>query len=129
MTDRTIESLLSRRALAEKATPGPWEADYRGCYIFTPRPEEIMVAEMRGTGDGLSREQQSRNAAYISANSPDVVMDDINEILRLRDDVERLECAADWLAKMCSLMERHNFPEDAQDAETWRKLAMKTTKK
>lgn len=38
------------------------------------------------------------NALYIAANSPDVVMDDIDEILRLRAQVERLEKEADWLA-------------------------------
>ncbi len=121
--NRTTESLLSRRALAEKATPGPWETDYRKAYVFTPPPEQIMIAEMRGIGDGLDTVQRQANAAHIAANSPDVVMADIDEILRLRAEVEfwrqetqdvrenfertlqcardktdRLEREADWLA-------------------------------
>lgn len=36
--------------------------------------------------------------AHIAANSPDVVTADIDEILRLRVEVGRLEKEADWLA-------------------------------
>lgn len=39
------------------------------------------------------------DAQYIAANSPDVVRDDIDEILRLRAEVERLEKEVDWMAK------------------------------
>ncbi len=49
------------------------------------------------TDPGIS----GRNAAHIAANSPDVVMADIDEILRLREQVERLEKEADWLAEYC----------------------------
>lgn len=41
---------------------------------------------------------EESDAAHIAANSPDVVMADIDEILRLRADVERLEKEANWLA-------------------------------
>lgn len=96
--NRTTESLLARRELAKKATPGPWETDYRKAYVFTPPPEQIMIAEMRGIGDGLDTVQRQANAAHIAANSPDVVMADIDEILRLRAEVKRLEKEVDWLA-------------------------------
>lgn len=33
--DRTTESLLARRALAEQATPGPWYADSEGFRVRT----------------------------------------------------------------------------------------------
>lgn len=95
--DRSIESLLDRRELAEKATLAPWETDYRKAYVFTPPPEQIMIAEMRGIGDGLDVAQRQANASHIAANDPLTVIADIDEILRLRAQVERLEKEADWL--------------------------------
>lgn len=92
-TDRTTESLLSRRALAEKATPGPWEVD----------KSEITSAVYVETSWGhlICDSSDHGDAAHIAANSPDVVMADIDEILRLRAQVERLEKEANWLAEYC----------------------------
>lgn len=85
---RTTEALLARRALAEKATPGPWEVD----------KSEITSAVYVETDWGhLICESDDEDAAHIAANSPDVVMADIDEILRLRAEVERLEKEKDWL--------------------------------
>ena len=109
---RTTEALLARRELAEKATLGPWEKDgscvyttwsreeypERGDYVDVPGFAEIRVAE---TANCIEDEEIKANAAHIAANSPDVVMDDIDEILRLRAQVERLEKEADWLAENC----------------------------
>lgn len=87
-SDRTTEALLARRALAGKATPGPWEVD----------KSEITSAVYVETDWGhLICEGDDEDAAHIAANSPDVVMADIDEILRLRAQVERLEKEADWL--------------------------------
>ena len=95
--DRTTESLLARRALAEKATPGPWKP---GTSVFLK--QETIIASMgyiAAEPIGVSYPTTCYNFAHIAANSPDVVMADIDEILRLREEMERLEKEADWLAK------------------------------
>lgn len=89
--NRTTESLLARRALAEEATPGPWESDH-----FSSVAHSLYVES--NIGIFVCDSIEDRDAAFITANSPDVVMDDIDEILRLRAQVERLEKEADWLA-------------------------------
>jgi hypothetical protein len=86
---RTTESLLARRALAGKATPGPWEVD---------KSEITSVVYVETDWGHLICESDDEDAAHIAANSPDVVMSDIDEILRLRKKVEQLEKEADWLA-------------------------------
>lgn len=90
--NRTTESLLARRALAGKATPGPWEVD---------KSEITSVVYVETDWGHLICESDDEDAAHIAANSPDVVMADIDEILRLRAQVERLEKEADWLAEYC----------------------------
>ena len=94
--NRTTESLLARRALAEKATPGPWKP---GTSVFLK--QETIIASMgyiAAEPIGVSYPTTCYNFAHIAANSPDVVMSDIDEILRLRKKVEQLEKEADWLA-------------------------------
>ena len=96
--DRTTESLLARRALAEKATPGPWKkgiALRQGYGVDAIWDcNDTLVAD---TEFSESPREES-DIAHIAANSPDVVMADIDEILRLRAQVKRLEKEADWLA-------------------------------
>ena len=102
--NRTTESLLARRALAEKATPGPWGQVIAGL--------ERVVIDSKGTvictvcldedfSDKETERQVLANLYYIAVNSPAIVMADIDEILRLRAQVERLEKEADWLAEYC----------------------------
>ena len=99
---RTTEALLARRALAETATPGPWEkgiALRRGYGVTAILDRNgALIAD---TEFSASQYEES-DAAHIAANSPDVVMADIEEILRLRAEVERLEKEADWLAENLS---------------------------
>lgn len=91
--NRTTESLLSRRELAEKATPGPWEVD----------KSEITSAVYVETSWGhlICDSSDHGDAAHIAVSDPATVMADIDEILRLRAQVERLEKEADWLAEYC----------------------------
>ena len=120
---RTTESLLARRALASKATPGPWK---KGIALRQGYGVDAIWdcsgALVADTEKSVSPCEES-DAAHIAANSPDVVMADIDEILRLRAEVEfwrqetqdvrenfertlqcerdktdRLEREADWLA-------------------------------
>ena len=86
--NRTTESLLARRALAEKATSGPWIRE-RGFLVYGPWRDRPVSGK-----EGILN---PADASHIAANSPDVVMADIDEILRLRAQVERLEKEADWL--------------------------------
>lgn len=81
-TDRTTESLLSRRALAEKATPGPWEVD----------KSEITSAVYVETSWGhlICDSSDHGDAAHIAVSDPATVMADIAEILRLRAENEKL---------------------------------------
>ena len=97
--DRTTEALLARRELAEKATPGPWK---KGIALRQGYGVDAIWdcsgALVADTEKSVSPCEES-DAAHIAANSPDVVMADIDEILRLRAQVKRLEKEADWLAE------------------------------
>lgn len=126
MNDRSTEALLARRALAEMATAGPW-ASYAnvkatfgvkaydwgqvyarvGEYVWAilsmnlNRLSPAEEAEARTAfreGRGIDPGQPGRDAAFIASNPPETVMADIDEILRLRAEVARLEKEADWLA-------------------------------
>ena len=84
MSSRTNEALLARRALAEKACEGPWE-------ILTPASTIVIPSRCnREVYTIASCPYAPADAAHIAANSPDVVMADIDEILRLRAENERL---------------------------------------
>lgn len=88
---RTTESLLARRELAEKATPGPWKSVYDYCVlpnIYDDRPANVLIADCSREHD--HDKKTKANALYIAANDPDVVMADIDEILRLRTENEKL---------------------------------------
>ncbi len=101
--DRTTEALLARRALAEKATKGDWymvrlthPSDHFNVRASFSAANVEQICQCNAPTDA-----NKANAAHIATNSPDVVMADIDEILRLRAQVERLEKEADWLAENC----------------------------
>lgn len=98
MNDRTSESLLARRALAKKATPEKWNL----LQTFAEDENYVGPQTWGDMGKAVCICRYAKDAQYIAANSPDVVMADIDEILRLREEIKRLECEADWLAERAS---------------------------
>lgn len=93
----TPEMLAKLKAKAKKATPGPWAVrKYNGGPY--PGPFQIWRQAVPEALVSISVEG-ARNAEYISANDPQTVMALIDEIIRLRAKVERLEREADWLAE------------------------------
>ncbi|MBD5417321.1 MAG: hypothetical protein HDR50_06615 [Desulfovibrio sp.] len=100
--DLSNEALLKHRAIAEKATPSFIQ---EGLSIYGPlHPESkhpngrIFVAKVaEGSNrrdphlfDGAGVGSGPADAAHIAANSPDVVKAHVDEILRLRAEVQRL---------------------------------------
>ena len=79
--NRSDAALRERLELAEKATQGPWVLQDNGAIplVYGPNGERIAKAIDNHT-----------DAAHIAASSPDVVREDIEELLRLRQEVARL---------------------------------------
>ncbi len=92
--NRSDAALRERLKIAGKATPGSWSLQDKGAIplVYGPNGERIAKAI-----DNLE------DTAHIAASSPDVVRADIEEILRLREEVARLNKEADWLVKVLSL--------------------------
>ena len=85
--DRSDSALRERLGIAEKATQGPWYHTLAAIVGTKKSPEDndatcICFTEWRCSGDPQA------NAAHIAASSPDVVREDIEEILRLRQEVK-----------------------------------------
>ena len=131
--DLSNDALLKHRAIAEKATPGPWEP--------TCRKKVPLVTD--SAGDDVCRmlwHRPTDTAAHIAANSPNVVIAHIDEILRLRAEVKRLNKEADWLAHHAwkKLGVRHmperdydcmECPYDHNCVKCWREWACKEVEK
>lgn len=128
----TTVSLLARRALAEKATPGPWVRK-GGYLVYGPWGDRPVSGE-----EGILN---PADAAHIAANDPPTVIADIDEILRLRAQVERLEKEADWListkiveewnGRFVGAPDKYNsgyavYPTKAEAVASWREAARKT---
>ncbi len=104
-TDLSIEALLVRREISEKATPGPWgvkcERHDNTCHeylILTEDGDKIVGADKIDPREVYYRSLpeaicslDSHDAAHIAANSPDVVIATIDELLRLRAENGRLK--------------------------------------
>ena len=93
----TTVSLLARRELAEKATPEKWNL----LQIFAEDENYVGPETWADMGKAVCICRYAKDAQYIAANDPPTVIADIDEILRLRAQVERLEKEADWLAEYC----------------------------
>ena len=85
------EALLKHRAIAEKATPGPWAVQI---YNGGPYPGPFQIWSQSAPNSILVSIsiEGSRNCAHIAANSPNVVIAHVDEILRLRNDLAATEC-------------------------------------
>lgn len=124
MNARTTESLLTRRALAEKATPGRWDVienleDQTQCSVRIISPKHHIVLR----DDWIT----FTDALFIVRHSPDVVMADIDEILSLRAQVARLKKEADWLARVCA--EQMLEGVDEASVQWWREKARDAARK
>lgn len=90
--DRSDAALRERLGIAEKAAQGPWKSDevvtrkkdFEPSYVVKDKDGFTIV-------DVLPVSAYQANAAHIAASSPDVVLADIEEILRLRAEVKRLD--------------------------------------
>lgn len=84
MTDIDTAAL---RMAAEGATPGPWEAEHRGFDVYETHSQHgDVVAEA-----GLS----PRDAAYIAAASPDVVLALLDRLKAAEAKLAAVEALAD----------------------------------
>lgn len=113
--DRSDAALRERLGIAEKATQGPWKSDevvtrkkdFEPSYVVKDKDGFTIV-------DVIPVSAYQANAAHIAASSPDVVRADIEEILRLRKEVARLNKEADWLVGMLS-----HYTEDCPLKFSW----------
>lgn len=91
-------------------------------------PEDNDATCICFTEWGCSGDSQA-NAAHIAASSPDVVRADIEEILRLRKEVARLNKEADWLGLRLwgtgGVPPVEDFDVRADRIKMWRKAARK----
>lgn len=89
--NRSEAALRERLRIAKKATQGPWKTDevvtrkksFEPSYVVKDKDGFTIV-------DVIPVSAYQANAAHIAASSPDVVQADIEEILRLRQEVARL---------------------------------------
>lgn len=79
-TDLSTEALLVRREIAEKATPGPWEKMFETA-VGTDNGHQVPLR--------IASTNFESDASHIVANSPDVVIATIDELLRLRAELEQ----------------------------------------
>lgn len=94
--NRSDAALRERLELAEKAVQEVGTTLWKD---YQTAPRELCILDAFNERI-LTMEDYTEvaTARHIAANSPDVVRADIEEILRLRGEVERLEKEADWLA-------------------------------
>lgn len=105
-TMRAEESLRTRQAIAGQALAGPWTVEkYDDSSAFVETTWGNMIC------DSVSHEE----AAHIAANSPDVIMADIDEILRLRAENAKLQKDLEFVNKVAA--EQHKIAKLAWGGE------------
>lgn len=115
--DLSTESLLARKAIAEKATPGDWKVyDVAGQVygIKSQDSADICIANLGSHGD--EEDFAGILAAHIAANSPDVAIATVDELLRLRaeleqykDSIQSLRYVADKTLADCNFRIKENI--------------------
>lgn len=137
--DRSDAALQKRLELAKKATHGPW--------VLWEWDNDVK--EIRSNADPdedhVCRVWHKKDGDFLAKNSPIEVQADIEEILRLRQEVARLNKEADWFIEYiwnkdifrCPMPEgyrcEHRFKHvcclDSEDTEIrgrcWREVARK----
>lgn len=128
--DRSDAALRERLVIAEKAAQGPWKSDevvtrkkdFEPSYVVKDKDGFTIV-------DVIPVSAYQANAAHIAASSPDVVRADIEEILRLRKEVARLNKEADWLGLRLwgtgGVPPVEDFDVRADRIKMWREAARK----
>lgn len=89
-SDLTDERLAELEAMAKAATPGPRRAlpnpDWSGgVWAITANPEHDWIQAINA---GLAKAASKKNALFIAAADPDVVLSLIAEVRRLREELD-----------------------------------------
>ena len=114
--NRSDAALRERLELAGKAAKGPWKSDVIPPEMVGARPRYV-IRDGKGiviVEDVHHFASWQKTGLHIVASSPDVVRADIEEILRLRAEVARLNKEADWLVGMLS-----HYTEDCPLKFSW----------
>lgn len=106
--DRSDAALQKRLELAKKATHGPW-----ALWEWDNGVKEIR-SNADPDEDQVCRVWHKKDGDFLAKNSPIEVQADIEEILRLRSEVTRLDKEADWLVGMLS-----HYTEDCPLKFSW----------
>lgn len=96
--NRSDAALRERLEIAGKAAEGPWQTDvippemvgFRPRYVIRDEKGIVIVEEVHHFASW------QKTGQHIAASSPDAVRADIEEILRLRAEVARLNKESDW---------------------------------
>ena len=88
--DRSDAALQKRLELAKKATHGPW-----ALWEWDNGVKEIR-SNADPDEDHVCRVWHKKDGDFLAKNSPREVQADIEEILRMRQEVARLNKEADW---------------------------------
>lgn len=113
------ERIQRIRELAQKATPGPWEL------TGIPDVTDILTANTRNV---ICSPHRLRDATYIAAVHPGVLLAMCEEIERLREQVALLNKEAEWLAEhmpKTSMIDGKARVQCLRGMQEWRETARK----